>query len=314
MSWFFRTFRTKITPAPEPAQENEPLKGPTFEEYSNLNNLLKDFPIGERLSYTKYVEKPTGGRRRINKRGIVEGFKIIVKIEDPREYDGINKRITSEEIYPNQVYKPKLPATTPGPIPGPIPGPTPRPTPRPTPGPTPRPVPEEAQNNIESWIDLYDKPNKDRWAWELTITYMSNTYKIENLSRLVKELQMIDGSNSGLLTLAEKEIQSIKGFRYDQSSMRTSRNIDIYDSVTNGVIQKLRNETSQNPNAIKYQIVNQLMSEIQQADDSILFYRKEYDRTVDSYNSFLKTRKKDLKKSGINVDSMKPYPVFRLLM
>jgi len=146
------------------------------------------------------------------------------------------------------------------------------------------------------------------------VMFQSDDNKIENLSRLVKELQMIDGSNSGLLTLAEKEIQSIKGFRYDQNSMRISRNIDIYDSVTNGVIQKLRNETNQNPNAIKYQIVNQLMTEIQQADDSILFYRKEYDRTVDSYNSSLKTRKKDLKKSWINVDSMKPYPVFRLLM
>jgi hypothetical protein len=146
------------------------------------------------------------------------------------------------------------------------------------------------------------------------VMFQSDDNKIENLSRLIKELQMIDGINSGLLTLSEKEIQSIKGFRYDQNSMRISRNIDIYDSVTNGVIQKLRNETNQNPNAIKYQIVNQLMTEIQQADDSILFYRKEYDRTVDSYNSFLKTRKKDLKKSGINVDSMKPYPVFRLLM
>ncbi len=146
------------------------------------------------------------------------------------------------------------------------------------------------------------------------VMFQSDDNKIENLNRLVKELQMIDGSNSGLLTLAEKEIQSIKGFRYDQNSMRISRNIDIYDSVTNGVIQKLRNETNQNPNAIKYQIVNQLISEIQLADDSILFYRKEYDRTVDSYNNFLKTRNKDLKKSGINVDSLKPYPVFRLLM
>ncbi|HPI09935.1 MAG TPA: hypothetical protein PLK63_02795 [Catalimonadaceae bacterium] len=96
--------------------------------------------------------------------------------------------------------------------------------------------------------------------------------------------------------------------------MKFSRNIDKYDSITNQVIQKLRNESNQNPNAIKYQIVNQLFSEIQLADDSVLFYRKEYDRTVDSFNNFLKTRKKDLKKSGINVDSLQPYPVFRLLM
>ena len=146
------------------------------------------------------------------------------------------------------------------------------------------------------------------------VMFKSDDNKIENLSRLVKELQMIDGSNSQSLLLAEKEIQTIKSHRYDQKTMSVSKNIDLYDSVTNRVIQKIRNETNQNPNAIKYQIVNQLISEIQQADDSILFYRKEYDRTVDSYNSFLKTRKKDLKKSGINVDTMKPYPVFRLVM
>ena len=146
------------------------------------------------------------------------------------------------------------------------------------------------------------------------IMFKSDDNKIENMSRLVKELQMIDGVNSKALKSAESEVLGLKEKRYDKISMRLSRNIDLYDSVTNQVLKNLRNETNQNPNAVKYQIVNQLMSEIQLADDSILFYRKEYDRTVDAYNNFLKTRRKDLEKSGINVDSMKPYPVFRLLM
>jgi len=142
----------------------------------------------------------------------------------------------------------------------------------------------------------------------------SDDNKIENMNRLVRELQMIDGSNAESLNSTALEVQKLSGQRYDQKTMKFSRNIDKYDSITNQVIQKLRNESNQNPNAIKYQIVNQLFSEIQLADDSVLFYRKEYDRTVDSFNNFLKTRKKDLKKSGINVDSLQPYPVFRLLM
>jgi hypothetical protein len=142
----------------------------------------------------------------------------------------------------------------------------------------------------------------------------SDDNKIENMDRLVKELLMIDGANSESLKSTETAVQKLTENRYDQNSMKFSRNIDLYDSVTNQVIQKLRNETNSNPNAIKYQIVNQLLSEIQMADDSILFYRKEYDRKVDQFNNFLKTRKKDLKKSGVNVDSIKPYPVFRLLM
>lgn len=142
----------------------------------------------------------------------------------------------------------------------------------------------------------------------------SDDNKIDNMNRLVKELQMIDGSNVLLLNAADKAVRELKNRRYDQASMKLSHNIDIYDSATNQTIQKLRNETTQNPNAIKYQIINQLISEIQQADDSVLFYRKEYDRTVDSFNNFIKTRKKELKKSGINTDSIRPYPLFRLLM
>ncbi|HOY95783.1 MAG TPA: hypothetical protein PK509_08605 [Catalimonadaceae bacterium] len=149
-------------------------------------------------------------------------------------------------------------------------------------------------------------------TWRAMIT--SDDNKIENMNRLVRELQMIDGSNAESLNSTALEVQKLSGQRYDQKTMKFSRNIDKYDSITNQVIQKLRNESNQNPNAIKYQIVNQLFSEIQLADDSVLFYRKEYDRTVDSFNNFLKTRKKDLKKSGINVDSLQPYPVFRLLM
>ena len=142
----------------------------------------------------------------------------------------------------------------------------------------------------------------------------SDDSKIENLNRLVKELEMIEGSNTESLKSAETEVLELKKWRYNQNSMAISRNIDIYDSVTNHSIQKLKNESNQNPNAIKYQIINQLFSEIQLADDSVLFYRKEYDRTVDSFNNFIKTQKRELKKSGINVDTLKPYPVFRLLM
>jgi hypothetical protein len=148
-------------------------------------------------------------------------------------------------------------------------------------------------------------------TWKIMIT--SDDNKIENLIRLSKELQMIDGSNTESLVSSEAEINNLKRKRYNQISMQLSRNIDVYDSATNQAIQKLRNETNKNPNAVKYQIINQLLSEIQIADDSVLFYRKEYDRTVDSFNNFIKTRKKDLKKAGINTDTIKPYPVFRLL-
>lgn len=153
--------------------------------------------------------------------------------------------------------------------------------------------------------------NQTDSTWMLMIK--SDDNKIANLLRLNKELQLIDGSNPDSLLRLEKQITALPLFRYNRITMRDSRLIDRYDSATNEVLSKVKKETASNPNAIKYQIINQLMSEIQAADDSILYFRKEYDRSIDGFNQFVRKNKKALKSSYPDFDSLKNYSLFRLV-
>jgi hypothetical protein len=83
--------------------------------------------------------------------------------------------------------------------------------------------------------------------------------------------------------------------------------------VSTALITALRQEVNSNPEAVKFQIVNQLVSEISQSDDSVLFYRKEYDRCADKLNLSLKKNRKKLTGVMPDLDSIKAFPVFRLV-
>lgn len=141
----------------------------------------------------------------------------------------------------------------------------------------------------------------------------SDDAKISNLKRLADELLLIDGSNEKNLQGLRKKADSLSAIRYDRQNLRENGKIDAYDMATNEVIAGLRKEIAENPNAIKYQIVNQLVSEIIQADDSVLILRKEYDRSLDSVRLFKKSNKRGLKKVVPSLDSLPDYPYFRLL-
>lgn len=158
-------------------------------------------------------------------------------------------------------------------------------------------------------LDLYYAKADTSWSRMMA----SDDAKISNLKRLADELLLIDGSNEKNLQLLRNKADTLPLIRYDRRNLRENGKIDTYDMATNEVIAGLRKEISDNPNAIKYQIVNQLVSEIIQADDSVLMFRKEYDRTLDSVRLFKKRQKRELKKSIPALDSLPDYPYFRLL-
>jgi len=147
--------------------------------------------------------------------------------------------------------------------------------------------------------------------WILMIN--SDDNKISNLKRLVEELKLVDGSSEEDLNGIKAKIESLEASRYSRNSMQNSSSIDFYDSLTNSAISEVRRAINVNPNAVKFQIINQLIAEIQAADDSVLHFRKQYDRSVDSYNSFFKINLDKLKSKRPELDSLKMYPVFRLI-
>lgn len=141
---------------------------------------------------------------------------------------------------------------------------------------------------------------------------VSDDNKLSNLRRLSSELALISGSNEQEINSIIGRIDSLQQGRYDRQTMADSKRIDQYDIETNAIIADLRKVISSNPNASKYQIVNLLINEVQVADDSILSYRKDYDKSVDSLKWFVKENRKSLKKIVPQVDSLRDLSQFRL--
>jgi hypothetical protein len=148
-------------------------------------------------------------------------------------------------------------------------------------------------------------------SWQVMMN--SDDGKIQNMDRLVSELLLIDGSDSVSLLAIRSGIEGLKKERYSKYNIRKTGIIDRYDSLTTSLIVTLKKEVSRNPKAEQFQIVNQLVSEISLADDSVLFYRKEYDRFADRLNLSMKKNKKKLKEEFQGIDSITSYPVFRLI-
>lgn len=164
-------------------------------------------------------------------------------------------------------------------------------------------------------VSVNNQLDQCKFGMDTTWQKMSNSDlgKFENMTRLVQELKLIDGSDSKILDGIDSQIKSLDQVRYNSRTISESKRIDLFDSVSNLIWSQLRKEVLTNKNAEKYQIVNQLVSEIQQADDSVLFYRKDYDRKVDEFNAFYKKNKKELKRTYPGFEQLKPYPVFRLV-
>lgn len=145
------------------------------------------------------------------------------------------------------------------------------------------------------------------------VMMISDDGKIQNMERLASELLLIDGSDSVAISGIRAGISNLKQGRYSKFSIRHSGSIDAYDSISTGLISGLKKEVSRNPKSIEFQIVNQLVQEISQADDSVLFYRKEYDRFADRLNLMLKKNGRRLKSEIKGLDTVSSFPVFRLI-
>lgn len=169
----------------------------------------------------------------------------------------------------------------------------------------------EANNRVQTEFDKIRLSSDSCWNSMM----VSDNNKIGNMDRLLKELELLTGSNPERLKALSGQVLSLESFRYSRTGLVLPNGIDLisrYDSVTDRVWSDIRKEVQANPEAEKYQIIQQLVGEIQAADDSVLTFRRAYDQSVDKYNAYLKKNKKELKRIITNLDSMGPYPVFRL--
>jgi hypothetical protein len=173
--------------------------------------------------------------------------------------------------------------------------------------PSPKNEKEESQTIIVEYREALASADS---SWQVMIK--SDDAKIDNMSRLADELKLIDGADTALLRSTQENIGKLKLLRYSKENMGESGKIDQYDSSCTSAFEMLRKEISRNPKAIQYQLVNQLKNEITVADDSVLFYRKSYDKQADRINHLLSRDKEGILKKEATQFKQNPLPVFRL--
>jgi hypothetical protein len=147
-------------------------------------------------------------------------------------------------------------------------------------------------------------------SWNLMMK--SDDAKLDNMIRLADELLLIENCDSASIIQARDQILGLRKIRYTKETLGEPGLIDRYDSLTTAAIGLLRAEINRNDKAGHYQLIERLKSEIITADDSVLFYRKDYDYFASILNEELK---KNNKAALPAIEGLKNgrLPLFRLI-
>lgn len=118
--------------------------------------------------------------------------------------------------------------------------------------------------------------------------------KLSNLTRILQEVEYSGDYNRLKLDSLKKDIDQLAAVRYDQQSMSDSDLINLYDSMTTQVMGEVTVFTTRLSQFDQYPLMGQLLQETFEADDRILRFRIDYDRSAKQYNSFIEEHEPDL--------------------
>jgi hypothetical protein len=134
-------------------------------------------------------------------------------------------------------------------------------------------------------------------AWDRMMA--ADSQKFADIKRLIEEISYCKKYDEKAVENLLKLTKEVDGMRYTQATVSDSL-IDLYDSKTSDLINKVRNLKSKTPEIMQHPLADQLENEIMKADgDDLLLYRKKYDQIAGAYNSFL-----DVHKEAIAADSV----------
>jgi hypothetical protein len=146
-------------------------------------------------------------------------------------------------------------------------------------------------------------------AWQVMIA--DDDEKHFHISRLLDELLYAGNIDSIRIDSLRQFGVFVVSSRYDQQSMAESWRIDRYDSLNSVLINRVINLAYQEPEFDKYPLMQELIIDIQEADNRVLMHRIHYDNFVFNFNQKLSDNNKEYKKV-INKQGLEPMPVFTL--
>lgn len=146
-------------------------------------------------------------------------------------------------------------------------------------------------------------------AWEDMIK--DDDEKLDNLRRILQEVEYSGDYNRLKLDSLKEHIDELQQVRYDQNTMVDSDLINFYDSLTTQVMGEVTIFTTRLEQFEQYPTMGQLLQEVFEADDRVLKYRIEYDKSAKEYNAFIEANKDHMQLVARQKD-LKSKPLFEL--
>lgn len=148
---------------------------------------------------------------------------------------------------------------------------------------------------LQAWNQMVDDDNR----------------KIKAMHTLVHEL-MVSGNNvnEDLISL-EQRLEHLNTLRYDQETMANPELVDEYDFATNSLVTEIISIAESSLKSTNNTKLQELIDNINIADQRVNIYREEYDYIVTKYNRFLDENKDYLKEIDPKY-SLKKKPIFQM--
>lgn len=126
-------------------------------------------------------------------------------------------------------------------------------------------------------------------SWKLMID--DDDEKLFHLKRLVEEITYTNDYDQVKVDELYQRIEKAKSMRYDQESMQDSGLIDEYDLVIASLINEVTSYANTHPKFENYPLMEELINDIREADNRVLFHRITCDDFAKEYNLLIETNK-----------------------
>lgn len=147
-----------------------------------------------------------------------------------------------------------------------------------------------SQQQLDSlnWVYLAVNDSLDA-SWMVMIK--DDDEKLEDMKRLLNEISKTRGFDKDRHQALVKDLDQLPVIRYDRKTMADSDKIDEYDSANSVMTKEVILFAANHPQYDNFPVFEELINEIQQADNRVILHRIRYDRSAKAFNNFVQQNK-----------------------
>lgn len=142
----------------------------------------------------------------------------------------------------------------------------------------------------------------------------SDDLKLRYGKRLLQEISYSGKYNVALHDSLANMLAAMPKKRYNNPQQLTSDAIDNYDRATEQFKSGIVELSTSMPGFEACSLCQELLRDIEKADNDVLTYRIRYDQHVQAYNDFIKANKEDLIEINPDYKNLKVKPLFQLTL